>query len=96
MITGEIYLQPIPNQIFSLILDGNNYIVQIKTFKEHTFMSITINDVKLCDNIRCFSNDIIFPYEENTSIKLCWLCQDMEDPYYTKFGTLHRLLYIGV
>ena len=95
MIVGEIFLQSIPNQTFPLILDGNNYVVTIRTFRDRTYMSITINDKKICDNMRCFSNDVVYPYNDNTKIMFCWLCQDMEDPYYTKFGTLHKLLYVG-
>ena len=93
MIIEEIALPAIPNQKFPLILDDKNYQISVRTFREHTYMSITIDDKKICDNIRCFANDVVYPYDDNTNVTLYWLCQDNRDPYYTEFGTLHKLFY---
>lgn len=95
MDVGEIFLNAIPNQTFQLIIGQNNFQLTIKTLRENTYMSITINEQKISENIRCFSNDIVYPYNYDIPTVFCWLCQDMKDPYYTKFGTLHKLLYIS-
>lgn len=95
MDVGEIFLNAIPNQTFQLIIGQNNFQLTIKTLRENTYMSITINEQKISENIRCFSNDIVYPYNYDIPTVFCWLCQDMKDPHYTEFGTLHKLLYIS-
>lgn len=89
----DIELQAIPNQSFSIIIDGVSFDVAIKTTSV-TIADITIDDVIKLQGVKCMPNRPIIPYEYLENGNFFFVCDGEEYPYYTNFGTSQNLVYL--
>lgn len=92
MSVSRINITAIPNQTFPLIVNNNSLEVHIKTMRGDTFLSLKSNDRQIIQNVKCFSNQWVIPYNTfNLDYNFMWL-SDYETPYYERFGSLDFLM----
>lgn len=91
----QIPLQAIPNQKFNLLIDGNQWVIELKTTNGCTSASITLNGVVVVENARAAAAAKIIPakYQENGNF--VFVTQNSELPDYTQFGVTQRLIYFS-
>lgn len=91
----QIEIQKIPNQEFSVEINEVRYLLRIRTFKEMTFMDITINDELVKGSVRCCPNTLVIPYDYLTEGgNFIWQCLNNDYPSYEKFGDTQFLNYL--
>lgn len=90
-----IDLQSIPNQIFSIVLDGVDYRIKIRTIQDLTFMSVWQGNTLLFLNQLCVPNGFVNPYKYVSGKgKLYFACIDNEYPNYRLFGNTQKLYFL--
>lgn len=89
----NIPIQAIPNQKFSVPLDGNQWDVAIRAVNGSIAVTLTLNGAVVIENMHIVSGMRIIPsrYEESGNFTL--ITVNFEVPDYTKFGTTQQLLY---
>lgn len=91
-----IELNNIPNQVFNVTLDDNQYRVQVRTIQDLTFLSVWKNEEILFYNQICVPNEFINPYNYlSTDGKFYFRCLDDEYPNYNQFGNTQYLLFLS-
>lgn len=55
----QIPLQPIPNQELSVVLDGQNCVINLRQMGGFMFLTLTADDVKICDAHVCQAGEPI-------------------------------------
>lgn len=93
----QIPLQPIPNQSFTIVLDDNSWDISLRTAKDITAVSLSLNNEVLLSNIRAVANSLIIPYryKELKSGNFLFLTKNFELPFYTQFGLTQKLVYVS-
>lgn len=91
----QIPLQQIPNQSFSILLDGNQWNILLKTVEDITVVSMTLNGADILDSAHAVAGSFIIPsiYQESGNFFFTTLNQDL--PYYTDFNVSQQLIYIS-
>lgn len=88
-------LQAIPNQTFTILLNGELYRIALRTVQELTYMSVWINEEVLFYNQLCTPNNWVNPYDYvSRNGKFFFACADEEYPTYTKFNITQQLLFL--
>lgn len=98
----EIPLKDIPNQELSVTINGYLYGIRLRYYAPlEDVEGIMFIRMKLGDSqewrgsVRCLPNQLVMPYTYLTQGgNFLWICQDDEYPNYTKFGTLHKLVFL--
>jgi hypothetical protein len=90
-----IPLQQLPNQSFSIVLDGNQWDFTIKTVEDITIVSLKLNGVDVIDSARAAAGAFIIPYIYLENGNFFFVTQDFELPYYPQFNVSQSLLYIS-
>ena len=90
-----IELQNIPNQEFSVTIDGNAWFIQLRTMRSGaTFASVTLNNELLINNILLTPNAPLLPYPYISNGKNFYMLCDNDDyPNFEKFNVTQRLVY---
>lgn len=84
----------LPNQTFTVLLNGAEYRVTIRTIQGFTFMSAWIDDEPLFYNQLCSPNNWVNPYNYvSQNGKFYFECLDDNYPTYTRFGIDQRLIF---
>jgi hypothetical protein len=92
-----LQLLSIPNQELSFAIGDNYFTLRLRTFRDITFASISMNDELLCGSMRCMPNTPIFNGNINSIIngKLMFECLNGVLPNYKNFdGVTCVLKYI--
>ena len=91
----NITIQPIPNQTFAFNSANNSFQITLKATSGCMSMSLDINGADVIDNARCVAWRVIIPsiYEENGNFM--FLTQQLQLPWYTKFGITQSLIYMS-
>lgn len=90
-----IPLQNVPNQSFNIVLNDENYRLDVRTIQDFTYISAWINDELLFYNQLCTPNNWVNPYNYvSVNGKLYFRCLDNEYPIYTQFGNTQQLLFL--
>ena len=90
-----INLQNIPNQAFSIALNGEDYRIAVRTIQGLTFLSVWRNDEPLFYNQICVPNGFVDPYKYvSNNGKVYFRCLDNEYPNYKNFGITQWLYYL--
>lgn len=91
----SITLNAIPNQNFTFNSDGNSFDITLKVTSGCMSMSLDINGTDVIDNARCVAWRVIIPsiYEENGNFM--FITQQLQLPWYTKFGITQTLIYLS-
>lgn len=91
----QIPIQSIPNQEFSITLDGNIYDITPKTMDNITCVSIVRNGVDIIDNIRCVPFQPVLPAQYQESGNFSFVTGNGDLPYYTQFNVTQQLIYLS-
>ena len=93
----NIPLQAVPNQSLSVLLDGNNYEIKIKSIGDELMaIDIVKNNVSLIEGQRMVPSFFLIPYgykgqDGNFSL----ITDNNEYPFYELFGISQSLLYFS-
>lgn len=88
-------LQQVPNQLRTITLDQAKYDISLRTITDVTYATISKNNVKIVDSVRCVPMRPLLPYAylEGTGGNFAFYTSGDEMPNYTAFGVSHILLY---
>lgn len=88
-------IKNIPNQSFSVTLNGVGYRIQLRTIQGLTFMSVWVNNEALFYNQICTPNNWVNQYDYiSVNGKFYFYCLDDEYPNYEKFGVTQALYFL--
>lgn len=89
-----IPIQAIPNQSFTVTLNGATFIISLRTIEDFTSVSIAINGVAVVDGSRTPAGAPLLPYkyEENGNFMFT-NSNSYRLPYYTNFNITQVLIY---
>jgi len=88
-------VQQLPNQSFTVILDGNSWEFLLKTVSNTTVASISLNGTDIVDSAHCAAGALIIPSIYQESGNFFFVTQNFLLPYYTQFGVTQALIYIS-
>jgi hypothetical protein len=88
-------LQPIPNQEFQFVADGQQYDLTIRSNDDVMFMDVTVNGVDVMTQCLCLVNQMVlpYPYLEGLGGNFIFTTASGENPQYQNFGGPDVLLY---
>lgn len=86
-------IQPLPNQEFTIQLDGNSFDIILKSASGITAVSIAINTVPIIKNMRAVSAMRLIPSQYQESGNFAFSTLNYEMPYYAFFGVSQFLIY---
>lgn len=88
-------IKNIPNQVFSITLNGVGYRIMLRTIQELTFMSVWVNNEALFYNQICTPNNWVNQYNYiSVNGKFYFYSLDEEYPNYKKFGVTQALYFL--
>ena len=88
-------IKNIPNQVFSITLNGVGYRIMLRTIQGLTFMSVWVNNEALFYNQICTPNNWVNQYNYiSVNGKFYFYCLDEEYPNYEKFGITQALYFL--
>ena len=92
----EIPLQAVPNQRFSVRLEGALFDVTIKAARTVVTATIVRDGITLVQGVRCLPGTALIPhrYLEDTAGNFMFLTDGDKYPDYTRFSTKDRLMYL--
>lgn len=91
----SIPLQAIPNQSFSITLDGNQWNFTLKTTNGVIAVTLAENGITISENLRAVANTLIIPYRYLENGNFLFLTQNFQLPDYTQFGVTQLLVYLS-
>lgn len=92
----QVPLSAEPNQDFSITLDGITYAITLRALEEIMLITLTVDDVPLLTNAKCFANQplILYSYLAQKG-NFIWITADNNYPYYTDFNSTCFLYYVS-
>lgn len=90
-----IPLSQLPNQALSILLNGNQWNILLKTVDEVTVCSLTLNGVDILDSALCVSGSFIIPCQYQEAGNFFFVTQAFELPIWTQFTLSQTLIYIS-
>jgi hypothetical protein len=92
-----IDIDPIPNQEFSVTVDGNRWDFVIKEAVSSMICDLSLNDEVILSGARIVAGTPIIPYEYmRRQGNFIILTENEEIPYWTQFGVSQQLIYASV
>lgn len=88
-------IQQLPNQSFTITLDGNLYEITLKTCNGITAVSITENGTDILDNGIAASCAQIISSQYNEAGNFMFLTANQQLPNYAQFGLTQSLFYFS-
>jgi hypothetical protein len=90
-----IPVQPIANQTFSCVLDGQSAVIQLETTDYGLYMTVAYNGVSVASSRLCLDRTDINLARYNGLPQALFFAdtQGTTDPVYTGFGTRYLLCY---
>lgn len=89
-----IPLKNLPNFSFSVLLDGLDYRIAIRTIQDLTYMSVWIDGELLFYNQLCTPNNWVNVYNYiSVNGKFFFKCLDNKYPNYKSFGITQSLVF---
>lgn len=89
-----IDIDPIPNQEFSVTVDGNRWDFVIKEAVSSMICDLSLNDEVILSGARIVAGTPIIPYEYLRRMgNFIILTENDELPYWTQFGVNQQLIY---
>lgn len=89
-----IDIDPIPNQEFSVTVDGNRWDFVIKEAVSSMICDLSLNDEVILSGARIVAGTPIIPYEYlRRKGNFIILTENDELPYWTQFGVNQQLIY---
>lgn len=90
----EIAIEPMPNQSFSITLDGSFYDITIKESNGVMSCSIVRDNILIQSNARISAGYLLIPYKYQENGNFFIITENDDYPYYTEFGNTQFLMYI--
>lgn len=94
MPTG-VPLQQLPNQTFSVTLDGNLYDITIKAAENIMSVSFLRNGADIIDNVRAVAAGALIQGQYQEAGNFLFLTANNQLPDYNQFGLTQSLLYFS-
>ncbi|OJW21165.1 MAG: hypothetical protein BGO49_24435 [Planctomycetales bacterium 71-10] len=91
----QIPIASLPNQAFTVILDGATWDVAIRAAAGVMTVSLSRDGAPVVDNARAVAGSFILQAEYEESGNFFFATQDFELPDYAKFNVSQHLIYIG-
>ena len=91
----SVPISAVPNQDFTIILDGNTWDITLKTTDGIISASLNLNSIDIVDNARVVSGSYIIQEQYQESGNFFFLTQNQELPLYTQFNVTQSLIYIS-
>lgn len=88
-------LQALPNQSFSVLLDNNQWDIEIRDTNGTTSITLTKNGVIVVENARAVAGVRIIPCEYQEDGNFAIISVDQSVPNYAQFGVTQSLIYIS-
>lgn len=90
----SIPLKALPSQIFTVSLDGNEWIIGVRSTNGTISVSLNLNGAVVVESVRAVAGEKIIPskYEETGNFAI--ITTNFEIPDYIKFGSTQSLIYI--
>ena len=88
-------LAAVPNQTFSITLDGNAYDMAIFLCNNIMAMDIVRNNEIILLGARLVPDEPIIPYRYLEDGNFFFITDQFAYPYYTEFGTNQTLIYVS-
>lgn len=92
---NNIPLQTIPNQAFSVTLNGARFDISLHAGIGVMSASITINDIIKIENVRCTAGTFLLPYLYEEFGNFLFFNLNNEIIFYPNFGSTQSLVYIS-
>ena len=89
----NVPIQNVPNQNFSINLDGNLFKITLKYTNGVMSVSMTINGVDTIDNIRVVAGSPLIPSKYQEAGNFLLLTTNNQLPIYTLFNVSQSLVY---
>lgn len=90
-----IPIQALPNQSFSVTLNGARFDISVVETNGVMSASIVINDVSVIENVRATASTFLLPYLYQENGNFLFLNMNDEIIYYTKFGVTQTLIWLS-
>jgi hypothetical protein len=91
----QVPLQQLPNQSLSVLLDGNQWNVLLKTARGTTVASLTLNGTGVLDGARCVAGSFVIPSDYEEAGNFFFVTQNGDLPVYTEFNVTQSLVYVS-
>lgn len=88
-----IPLQAVPNQAFTITLDGLVWDITLQTIGVSTIVSVSRDDVVLFQGLRVVAGSPLIPYRYQEAGNFIFTTVDDAFPFYQEFGVTQSLLY---
>lgn len=88
-------ISAVPNQSFSIVLDGNQYDMSIYVTNNVSAIDIKRNNVDILLGSRIVPNSPIIPYRYLENGNFVFATEDGAYPFYTEFGVTQSLFYFS-
>lgn len=92
----QIQLDKIPNQSFTFNGGGVTFEITLRTYPAgFTTATISADGKQLCQNLKCFANQVILPYEwQSKNGNFAFKTQNGNYPYYLDYGDTCFLYFL--
>lgn len=91
----NIPIKAIPNQQLLVVLDNNQWGIDIKSTNGTISVALTLNGVDVADNARAVGGGFIIQQQYKEAGNFAILCQNFLVPDYTQFGITQFLTYFS-
>lgn len=89
-------LSAVPNQSFSVRLDGSRYDIAIKETRGRMAIDLARDGVYLFRGMTAKTGTPLIPYRHLELGNFVFTSEDDEDPYYELFNTSQQLVYLSI
>lgn len=90
-----IPLQALPSQSFTIQLDGNEWVIEVKLAEGIVACSFTLNGNPVIIGNRAVAGYRLIPYDYLQAGNFAFVTTSFQIPDYTQFGTTQNLVYIS-
>ena len=92
----DLNLQPLPNQEFTVELEGHRVDIAIRTSREVMVADVSLDELVLVSGVRLVAGEPMLPYKYlSTWGNLVLLTQNDELPWWESFGSSQSLVFVS-
>ena len=94
-----VNIQKVPNQSFSITIESVSYDFEIATFKDITYVSVTIDGENVVNSYRCVNNGLVIPFpfmQKKGKGNFIFFDTNGDYPNYKNFGDSCNLYYFSL
>jgi hypothetical protein len=91
----QLPIQPLPNQEFQAVLDGNAWDFTIRSTNGAMSITLVLNGSAVIENVRCVAGSLVIPSRYEESGNFLFLTANNQLPEYPQFGTTQSFVYVS-